>query len=111
MDRIEPLIPALQSFWMKLHVPMMSVGYANFTIDSLIGLGYLLTERSRKRGGTFLPRVMPSGGIMDDVMYKAIALGFLFFTTATILGAVWAAKACGASGPGIPRKPGRSSYG
>ncbi len=78
MDRIEPLIPALQSFWMKLHVPMMFVGYANFTIASLIGLGYLLTERSRKRGGTFLPRVMPSGEIMDDVMYKAIALGFLF---------------------------------
>ncbi len=95
MDQIEPLIPALQSFWMKLHVPMMFVGYANFTIASLIGLAYLLTERSRRRGGQILSRGMPSGEIMDDVMYKAIALGFLFFTVATILGAVWAARAWG----------------
>lgn len=95
MDQIEPLIPALQSFWMKLHVPMMFVGYANFTIASLIGVGYLLTERSRRRGSGMLLRVMPSSEVMDDVMYKAIALGFLFFTVATILGAVWAAKAWG----------------
>ncbi|MFA7496898.1 MAG: c-type cytochrome biogenesis protein CcsB [Acidithiobacillus sp.] len=96
MDQIEPLIPALQSFWMKLHVPMMFVGYANFTIASLIGLGYLLTEKSRKHGSAgILNRVMPSGEVMDDIMYKAIALGFLFFTVATILGAVWAAKAWG----------------
>ena len=94
MDRIEPLIPALQSFWMKLHVPMMFVGYANFTVASLVGLAYLLTKRSAVRGGT-LSKMMPAPEIMDDVMYKAIAFGFLFFTTATILGAVWAAKAWG----------------
>ncbi|MHB1203079.1 MAG: c-type cytochrome biogenesis protein CcsB [Acidithiobacillus sp.] len=94
MDRIEPLIPALQSFWMKLHVPMMFVGYANFTIASLVGFAYLLGERSRRRAG-WLGRALPTGAVMDDVMYKAIALGFLFFTASTILGAVWAAKAWG----------------
>ncbi len=94
MDRIEPLIPALQSFWMKLHVPMMFVGYANFTVASLVGLAYLLATRSATRGGA-LARAMPAPEIMDDVMYRAIAFGFLFFTTATILGAVWAAKAWG----------------
>ncbi|AEK59363.1 c-type cytochrome biogenesis protein CcsB [Acidithiobacillus caldus] len=94
MDRIEPLIPALQSFWMKLHVPMMFVGYANFTIASLVGLAYLLTQRSQRRGGS-LARVLPSLEVQDEVMYKAIALGFLFFTVATILGAVWAARAWG----------------
>ncbi|WP_437558240.1 c-type cytochrome biogenesis protein CcsB [Acidithiobacillus sulfuriphilus] len=94
MDRIEPLIPALQSFWMKLHVPMMFVGYANFTIASLVGFAYLLGERSRRRGG-WLGRALPTGAVMDDVMYKAIALGFLFFTASTILGAVWAAEAWG----------------
>ncbi|MHB1532299.1 c-type cytochrome biogenesis protein CcsB [Acidithiobacillus sp.] len=94
MDRIEPIIPALQSFWMKLHVPMMFVGYANFTIASLVGFAYLLGERSRRRAG-WLGRALPTGAVMDDVMYKAIALGFLFFTASTILGAVWAAKAWG----------------
>ena len=33
--------------------------------------------------------------MLDDVMYKAIALGFAFFTVATILGALWAAEAWG----------------
>ncbi len=94
MDQIEPLIPALQSFWMKLHVPMMFVGYANFTIASLIGVAYLLGDWSTKRGGA-LAQHLPEAALMDEVMYRAIALGFLFFTVATILGAVWAARAWG----------------
>ncbi|MCE5394366.1 MAG: c-type cytochrome biogenesis protein CcsB [Acidithiobacillus sp.] len=94
MDQIEPLIPALQSFWMKLHVPMMFVGYANFTVASLIGVAYLLGERARARQGA-LAQILPTPERMDEVMYQAIALGFLFFTVATILGAVWAARAWG----------------
>jgi len=94
MDQIEPLIPALQSFWMKLHVPMMFVGYANFTVASLIGLAYLLGNWSTRHGGALAAR-LPSPEQMDEVMYRAIALGFLFFTVATILGAVWAARAWG----------------
>ncbi|WP_308389637.1 c-type cytochrome biogenesis protein CcsB [Acidithiobacillus sp. AMEEHan] len=94
MDRVEPLIPALQSFWMKLHVPMMFVGYANFTIASLIGAAYLLREGSVRRRGVLAAR-LPDADLMDEVMYRAIALGFLFFTVATILGAVWAARAWG----------------
>ena len=38
---------------------------------------------------------LPDGDMLDDVMYKAIALGFAFFTVATILGALWAAEAWG----------------
>jgi cytochrome c-type biogenesis protein CcsB len=33
--------------------------------------------------------------VLDDLMYKLIALGFAFFTIATILGALWAAEAWG----------------
>jgi cytochrome c-type biogenesis protein CcsB len=38
---------------------------------------------------------LPSFEVLDDVMYKAIAIGFAFFTIATILGALWAAEAWG----------------
>jgi cytochrome c-type biogenesis protein CcsB len=38
---------------------------------------------------------LPSLEVMDDVMYKSIAIGFTFFTIATILGALWAAEAWG----------------
>ena len=37
----------------------------------------------------------PSAEIADDLMYKSIAVGFAFFTIATILGAFWAAEAWG----------------
>ena len=38
---------------------------------------------------------LPSFEILDDVMYKSIAVGFAFFTIATVLGALWAAEAWG----------------
>ena len=38
---------------------------------------------------------MPSQDILEEVMYKSIALGFAFFTRATLLGTWWAAEAWG----------------
>jgi cytochrome c-type biogenesis protein CcsB len=38
---------------------------------------------------------LPKLEVIDDVMYKTIAIGFAFFTIATILGAMWAAEAWG----------------
>jgi cytochrome c-type biogenesis protein CcsB len=43
-----------------------------------------------------ISRRLPSFEILDDIMYRAIAIGFAFFTVATILGALWAADAWGA---------------
>ncbi|NDY91197.1 c-type cytochrome biogenesis protein CcsB [Ideonella livida] len=144
---IQPLVPALQSWWMKLHVPANFVGYGTFALSAMVALAYLLkaaTPRSlwiglvavpgavfvavalawlvagegagnaaalakamRMVGGTTVffalmialrerinPR-SPSLELMDDVMYKAIAVGFAFFTIATVLGAFWAAEAWG----------------
>jgi ABC-type transport system involved in cytochrome c biogenesis permease subunit len=42
-----------------------------------------------------LPSACPSFEVLDDVMYKSIAVGFAFFTIATVLGALWAAEAWG----------------
>ncbi len=89
---IQPLVPALQSYWMKIHVPANFVGYGAFALAAMIGVAYLLVER-RPEG--FLGRAMPTLTQMDDLMYKSIALGFAFFTIATVLGAMWAAEAWG----------------
>jgi cytochrome c-type biogenesis protein CcsB len=86
---IQPLVPALQSYWMKLHVPANFVGYGAFALAAMVGVAYLL----RNKG--WLDSRLPSLEILDDVMYKAIAVGFAFFTIATILGAMWAAEAWG----------------
>jgi len=76
---IQPLVPALQSYWMKIHVPANFIGYGAFAMAAISGV----------------VKAMPPLMMMDDLMYKSIALGFAFFTVATILGALWAAEAWG----------------
>lgn len=93
---IQPLVPALQSYWMKIHVPANFVGYGCFAIAAMAGVAYLLRDwRARVRPQGLLATRLPSLELLDDVMYKSIALGFAFFTIATILGALWAAEAWG----------------
>ncbi len=86
---IQPLVPALQSWWMKIHVPANFIGYGNFALAAMVSAAYLL-----KSSGRLVDR-LPSLEVLDDVMYKAISAGFAFFTIATILGALWAAEAWG----------------
>ncbi|WP_341650060.1 c-type cytochrome biogenesis protein CcsB [Thauera humireducens] len=86
---IQPLIPALQSYWMKVHVPTNFIGYGAFALAAMVGSAYLLAERG------LLASRLPALRVLEDVMYKSIAIGFAFFTIATILGALWAAEAWG----------------
>lgn len=89
---IQPLIPALQSWWMKIHVPANFIGYGAFCISAMLGIAELVSLRAEGKGGKLW---LPPSALIDEVMYKAIAVGFLFFTIATILGALWAADAWG----------------
>jgi len=92
---IQPLVPALQSYWMKIHVPANFVGYGAFALAAMVGIAYLFRSHQERRPGGGAGSVLPSLEMLDDVMYKSIALGFAFFTVATILGALWAAEAWG----------------
>lgn len=91
-EGIQPLVPALNSYWMKIHVPANFIGYGAFSLAAMIGLVYVL--KSAHPDGLIQTR-LPDVLLLDDLMYKAIALGFAFFTLATILGALWAAEAWG----------------
>ncbi len=142
---IQPLVPALKSWWMKLHVPANFVGYGTFALAAMVAFAYLVKQQANETRWyklaplwllgvvlCFEPLVfrksasggisnywaiyfgisalivagilmlrrriaerLPSFEILDDVMYKAIAVGFAFFTIATVLGALWAAEAWG----------------
>ena len=95
-SEIQPLVPALQSYWMKIHVPANFVGYGAFALSAMLGVAYLIKDSMLQRGSNnAIVRRMPQLELLDDVMYKSIALGFAFFTLATILGAMWAAEAWG----------------
>ncbi|OWY41135.1 c-type cytochrome biogenesis protein CcsB [Xenophilus sp. AP218F] len=86
---IQPLIPALQSWWIKIHVPANFVGYGAFAMAAMLGIAELMALKGWLKGK------LPPPEVLDEVMYKAISVGFLFFTIATILGAMWAADAWG----------------
>lgn len=86
---IQPLVPALQSYWMKIHVPANFIGYGAFALAAAVGGAYLLAAKG------ILTSRLPALDVLDDLMYKAISVGFAFFTIATILGAMWAAEAWG----------------
>lgn len=89
-DAIQPLVPALNSYWMKIHVPANFIGYGAFALAAMLGSAQLLAAR----GGWFQER-LPAPAVIDDLIYRMIALGFAFFTIATVLGALWAAEAWG----------------
>ncbi|MYZ43516.1 c-type cytochrome biogenesis protein CcsB [Schauerella aestuarii] len=141
--QIQPLVPALKSWWMKLHVPANFIGYGTFSLAAMVGFAYLIKQHGQTRswaklvplfvlgvllcaepmvfrteglsatwmvyfgvgvvivGSILLARAriaaaLPSLEVLDDIMYRAIAIGFAFFTVATVLGALWAADAWGA---------------
>ncbi|CAN7789205.1 c-type cytochrome biogenesis protein CcsB [Paraburkholderia hospita] len=88
-QQIQPLVPALQSWWMKIHVPANFIGYGTFALSAMVAVAYLMKEKG------ILDDRLPALEVLDDVMYKSISVGFTFFTIATILGALWAAEAWG----------------
>lgn len=142
---IQPLVPALKSWWMKLHVPANFIGYGTFAIAAMLAFAYLIKQSATEsrwyklaplwllgvvlcfepivfrqsaadNGSSYwfvyfgvsalivgailfgrrrIAERLPSFEVLDDVMYKAIAVGFAFFTIATVLGALWAAEAWG----------------
>jgi cytochrome c-type biogenesis protein CcsB len=88
-QEIQPLVPALQSYWMKIHVPANFIGYGGFTVAAVVG-AVILSRLNEKPGTHLLEQT-----VLVEWMYRSIAVGFAFFTIATILGAVWAAEAWG----------------
>lgn len=91
------LVPALKSYWMHAHVLANFIGYGAFAVAAGGGVMYLVrlrAERQRRTSGIAM-RVLPSSEEADVLMYRAIAIGFVTFTIATILGAAWAYDAWG----------------
>ena len=76
-DRIQPLIPALQSNWLTSHVVTCFMGYAAFAVAFGCGVIYLLRERVSARHREFMDR-LPDVESLDEMIYRSTALGFVF---------------------------------
>jgi cytochrome c-type biogenesis protein CcsB len=93
-DRIQPLLPALQSNWLIAHVITCFIGYAAFALSFGISLMYLF-KLTEKEGNTRFYALFPESNILNEVNYQLIMFGFLFLSTGIITGAVWANSAWG----------------
>lgn len=94
----EPLVPALQSYWLHIHVTTTFIGYAGFTVSFALSILYLLKARAEVKvsaGGVGVLGRFPESDFLDDLSYRAIAMGFPFLTMGIITGAVWANYAWG----------------
>src|SRR6185369_4480264 len=45
-QEIQPLVPALQSWWMKLHVPANFIGYGSFALSAMVAFAYLVKQHA-----------------------------------------------------------------
>ena len=96
-DRINPLIPALQSNWLIAHVVTCFIGYAAFAVAGGLGLMYLIKRRAvqRQAPADSIGGNLPELRIIDDLTHKTIVFGFLWLSAGIITGAVWANEAWG----------------
>jgi cytochrome c-type biogenesis protein CcsB len=89
-----PLVPALQSYWLWLHVSVTLLGEAFFAIAFITSIMYLAADAKEKKGET--PKSGLTAEKLDSISYRTIAIGFPLFTLGgLVFGMVWAYKAWG----------------
>jgi len=87
-----PLIPALQSYWLWLHVSVTLLGEAFFAFAFITSILYLVADAKENKGKN--PGL--SAEKLDSVSYRCIAIGFPLFTLGgLVFGMIWAYKAWG----------------
>jgi len=94
-DKIQPLIPALQSNWLIAHVITCFLGYASFAVACGMGIMYLMRGSEDGPEGTGLLSALPNHRVLDELMHQTIVFGFLWLSVGIITGAVWANQAWG----------------
>lgn len=94
--QIPNLPPALQSYWMAIHVPVMFTSYAAFSNAFGVGLAYLLQEYQLKsRHPSSMMFRLPALDDLDNLIYRIIWVAFPLLTLGVLLGARWAYDAWG----------------
>jgi ABC-type transport system involved in cytochrome c biogenesis permease subunit len=89
VDRsIRPLIPALQSNWLTVHVLTCFLSYAAFAFSFVVAVLYLF--RRTDTGG-----ILPDRETLDELTYRGILAGMPLLTIGIITGAFWAHFAWG----------------
>ena len=92
--KITPLMPALQSNWLTIHVTTCFFGYAAFAVSFGVSILYLIRDREgspKEESAKWLPSTL----VLDEINYKSIVIGFPMLSLGIITGAAWANYAWG----------------
>ena len=96
------LPPALQSYWLAIHVTSITFATGAFVVAALFTVVYLLADRHAKRAAAGLPtradaifRILPAPKVIDQLAYRTVLFGFPLWTFGIIAGAIWADEAWG----------------
>ena len=96
------LVPALQSYWLDIHVTAMTLATGIFFVSAVLGFVYLWVDRYTRRvaagraaPGNGIVRRLPGIEQLDRLTYRTIVFGFPVWTFGVIAGAIWADQAWG----------------
>jgi cytochrome c-type biogenesis protein CcsB len=89
-SQIRPLIPALQSNWLVIHVATCFLGYAGFAVSFLAAILLLIVG-----GSETLQRYFTDIKILDEIIYRSVLVGQPMLTLGIVTGAIWADYAWG----------------
>ena len=97
-----PLVPALQSYWLAIHVTAMTLATGVFFVAAVIGITYLFVDRHARRvaagrptGADGILRRLPGPEALDRLAYRTVVFGFPIWTFGVMAGAIWADRAWG----------------
>ncbi len=100
----QPLVPALQSYWLAIHVSAAASAEGILMTSSVITILFLIKQRydrvsavegARVRFPISLGARLPAPATLDKVAYRAAAFAFPIYTFGIICGAIWAEAAWG----------------
>ena len=93
---VVPLPTALQSAWLVIHVFVATLGTAFFALGAGLSIVQLLqARREAGNGGPRFLETLPSAEVLENLAYRLILVGFVFWTFTLIAGAIWAERAWG----------------
>ena len=92
------LVPALQSYWLAIHVSSIATAEGILVTSAAITLLYLVRARHERDGRGWLAGFgsrLPSAAALDKAAYRTVAFAFPIYTAGVIFGAIWAEAAWG----------------
>ena len=91
-----PLVPALKSTWLVIHVSAAIISGGVFLLANTIAAAYLYLDAMEEKGERKVwAKRLPSLEFLDQLSYRLIAFVFPLWTFAVIAGAIWAEHAWG----------------